>query len=481
MSPRLAYPRPSRNGLGPDAPLLGARFRDWREAGASTRRRQIGIKHHKNSSGLWVPSDFAARTVLAEPNQWPLPWSPRVMVGGSLQTFISDRGGRWLSRVAHRRDLYVATVAVNAMGPVPTVRDGRVFSWPNLFPEGGTLSIKVGTTGYRKVISYPGMPTEMPVVGVAVPAGCSVRVIGRTLVFRNADGLDYMQTKPAHGWWGARTVEDVAGVEGAGVGHVDLTHIGQHVRGGVSYAMIRISPDAETWAGSFGVVHLDPSTDITGTTDTDMTQIIENYTNYNYGSRVTAESQNAAFAFGVQQTLLRTDESLYPSGSYSDCSYDIYYTTVPNTVDSTQSFYRIVSGNAGWVEGTQNHWWENGSCSYGYLAYDTTTPTDWAGGGPGLVSGDDYDATAGLDWAHTSSEEGQYNSQSLPTSWFEDWRDTPSSNGGVYIIESEGVHNDKRSQMSSDDDGTNKPTLTITYTSGGGIPSYHYYAMIGEQ
>ena len=486
MSPQLAYPSPSRNDLGADAPLLGAHFRDVKLAGQNRSRQIGGARHHKNDAGLWVPSDFNARNVLSEPAQWPMPWSPAVMAGGIAKTFVTgtDAGG-WLTGVAHRPDLWVSMEPANRLPGVPPVRDGRTFIWSNVYPGGGTLAIRVGMRGYRKVISYPGMPSTLPMIDVGVPPGCSVVATEGALTFLSPGGDEYIHTQPAYGWWGAATVEEIKNSidqTGKGVGRLDLALVGTATRGGIDYNRYRLTPVGPEWDTATGVVRFDPSTDLSGDTETDMSHIIVGYADNNYGGDTAQNTWNAAFNTGKRSMFLRADAANYPTGTYTDCNWSVYWraTGDANAGDGTHDVHRVKDVNAGWEEGTDNHFPREGMICYNYLAYHATTPTDWDGGGPGLIAGTDYDTTAGVSQAYTVASDGDtYNDYSLPTSDFSDWEATPSNNGGHYFIETDSGTATSRNH--DDPGGTNPAILTITYTTGGATAPYLYSFLTRRQ
>ena len=488
MSPRLAYPSPSRNDLGADAPLMAMHYHDTDAEGPRSRKRSISNwRHHKNEFGLWVPSDVTARAVTTLPVNWPMPWAPSAIVGGSAKTAVSgtDVGG-WVTKVAHRSDLWMSIEPANRLPNVSPSRSGRTFTWSNVYPEGGTLRMQVHKSGYRKVIAYPGMPTTLPMIDVGVPPGCTLTSNGRQLFCLSPEGEEYLHTKPAMGWWGANTIGAITDSQdqtGKGVGRLSLVLVGTATRDGIEYQRFRLTPMGSEWAAATGAVRFDPSTDLSGDTDTDMTHIIVGYADNNYGGDTAQNTWNAAFASGQRSVLLRADAASYPTGTYTDCNWSLYWraTGDANAGDGNLKVYRIADANAAWEEGTDNHFPREGMVCYNYLAYHATTPTDWDGGGPGLISGTDYDATEGVSQAYTVASDGDtYNDYSLPTSWFSDWEATPANNAGCYFVETDSGTATSRNH--DDPGGTNPAILTITYTTGAGYaPFYSYYRMMGAQ
>lgn len=474
--PILPKPSPSRNGLSPSSPLLSSSFTDIKEAGGLRKRKIGGTQHHKNSAGLWVKSDTIARQVTMLPPQWPLVWNPAVRIGGESITYVTgtDQGG-WLSKVAHQRDLWVSIQPSNRLPGVVPTRNKRTFRWNNVFPDQGTLAIRVGKKGYRKVISYPSMPITLPQIDVAVPVGCTIVKYDNHLKFLNVQGDEYMHTKPAFGWWGADRLEGIEDVAGAGVGSISLVQTDTYVANGVTWHTYELTPVGPEWDNAQGVVRFDPSTEISGATDVDMTHIIEGYSDYNYGTDTRQDVEYESFSSGRRHMLLRADADLYPDGTYTDCSWDLYWRSgEAGAGDGTHHFHRIVDDNSAWIQGVNNHWRSTGDSTWNNLAWDSTTPTKWFNGSDGFVIGTDTDSASGLDWVHTVGvHDGQYNSHSLPTSWFSDWAATPANNAGVYITEDTGSASDNLVAMDADN-GTNPPTLTITYTTGGSAPTFFF-------
>lgn len=394
------------------------------------------------------------------------------MVGGAAKTFVSgtDAGG-WLTGVAHRPDLWMSIEPANRLPGVSPSRNGRVAIWPNVYPEGGTIRMVPGKSGTRKVIGYPGMPSTLPMIDVGVAPGCTVTSNGRQLFFMSPDGDEYLHTTPAFGWWGTDRLKDASTTDGAGVGDLDLIAVGSSERGGIIYSRFRLQPDPVSWAGSSGVVRFDPSTELSGTSDTDVTHVIEGQADYNYGGAVQNEVQDQEFIFGKRHALLKGDESLYPAGTYTDCSWDLFWNTTGG-VTGELSFHQMDPNNAGWIQGASSGWRVTGEPTWNHFEWHATTPTFWYNGGLGLVSGTDYTATAYLTQVHTlGTHDNQYNSHSLAPSWFEAARDTPADNAGVFVkqLTLTGLHGFPGTSE------VNNPLLTITYTVGGGGASPYYF------
>ena len=472
---QLSLPLPSKNGMGADAPLYSVNFVDQRtHVGVKPQERFRKIKnnsYHMDESGLWIPSTNVGSQLQGNPAHWPMPWSPTRKYGGILETFVSStpsdspQGGGILSRLAHRPDLWASVAAANKVPGITAQFFEDNVLWEGLFPDNGDLEITFKTSKFKKVIKYPGMPTTFPILAIAVPDGCTILIENRQLKFLDENGDQYMNSKPAIGWWGANTLEEADGVENAGVGYIDLIDLGTTKSLGRTYRLVQLSPDPVTWSDSQGIVRFDPSVEISGDASIDGFYVKGNAGDWNYGGAVTYSTEQQSYTSGQLQSIIRTDASEYPAGDITSAVYSLYWISGGATEDDgTQSVHRMVDANAGYIQGSST-FPEDGAPCLNYKAYDDTTPTYWASGTIGLDSGTDYDATAGFTWERLLlTDIDQYNPYSLPPEWFEAWRNTPANNGGIYMKE---LVRYECSMVSTNGDPAKEPFLTLAYTTGG--------------
>lgn len=123
-------------------------------------------------------------------------------------------------------------------------------------------------------------------------------------------------------------------------------------------------------------------------------------TNNNYGAGTFFDVGDAGAFGNVRRSLIRFDVTAL-AGQYSQINsitlnvYPQDHTDVlgPGTNTNTMQVFEINTLNGAWLEGTTAGAPQNGSPSWGNLAYDPTTPTPWVGGGGLGTPGTGYDAT----------------------------------------------------------------------------------------
>ena len=221
----------------------------------------------------------------------------------------------------------------------------------------------------------------------------------------------------------------------------------------------------------------------TGAEDNMLARIGSNET-LNYGANVYTGVGNPRFTNNPNdmRTIWRWDASAL-AGQY------IAINSVTITINSlganmrdgrfpsaTAEIYAVSPANSAWAPGTGTGQTNDGESCYAHLAYDGSTPTDWAGGAGLGTPGTDYDPVSLA--SHTWSEGNPSGGTTLTFSLtphagltlmdlIDQWSGDQANNAGAIIIgpDLSGANNKSFSQLSSNQDATPslRPKLTVDY------------------
>ena len=469
-----ASPRGSSHGL--DSLIAG-------QSRSKTVKNWMGFKP---LGGLWQESNNHGRDTsiahagLGYSTQWAWDSGPQQLYVSSLPS-QAPQGGMVKAAVAHRPDLWVSSAVVNAVNGVTPTRTDTSVTHVNLMPEGGTKHVDIGPEKYNERYSYAGMPSEYPRVGYAVPDGCTIErtANGRALRFmthETGDGVQYMHTQDAYGWWGTAEVSLII----QNVGGVELVPQGTQLILGKTYHIFDLVPVAAEWASSFGQVHIDPNVTISGDANIGGTIIYKNQPQLNYGGHTVWISGFAgASAAQYYSEVFRYDETSIPSGDITLHQLTMWQIASGiSNGNGSSKLYAIAAGND-WVRGTKIGASENGSGCWNEAKYLAQT---WIGGTNGCNGTGDHDATDDGGWSWSAKTSGP-DTQDIITlgndiamAWGPDG--SRVNNGFVFVEDDLGTYG-ARAYVSASGlytaDPTHQPSIYIEYTEPAlGNPHYYY-------
>lgn len=274
----------------------------------------------------WQASNNIGRAVsvahqgLGYSTQWAWDSGPQQLYVAS-QPSQAPQGGMVKASVAHRPDLWVSSAVVNAVNGVTPTRTNTSVTHVNLMPEGGTKHVDIGPEKYVEKYSYAGMPTEYPRVGYAVPDGCTIErtANGRALRFLDSDGVQYMHTQDAYGWWGTEEVSLIM----PNTGGVELVPQGTQLILGKTYHVFDLVPVAAEWSDSFGEVHIDPSVTVSGATDINDAHMSQKFPLNYYGTNSLVNFSNKATT-SAQGVVCKINDGALPAGNVTLWDWDFY-------------------------------------------------------------------------------------------------------------------------------------------------------------
>jgi len=230
---------------------------------------------------------------------------------------------------------------------------------------------------------------------------------------------------------------------------------------------IVVTPNADdlTSVGYAENIVIDPTATISGTSAIEDSQLSQvGNLNNNYGGSVLLSNKDTS---GIEsRPIFRITDGNFPEGTITDFKWIMRAGLTVETFSG--EVYKFKPAN-NWVEGTTNGTApEIGANCWTFLAYDASSPTNWAGSAGAGTSGTDYfaDVSPPILSGDTTAV-GDPLTTTLPTAWVTDWRDTPSNNQGFIVNPTGGSTNGRMGSTENSNSATH-PTFEIDYTAGGG-------------
>lgn len=376
----------------------------------------------------------------------------------------NSRGATIHARLASDPRLYVELQALDTEPGVLPTSDGNSITYDEIYGTGTSLKCTIGRHRFDKVIKRPEGSTFSPRFSVRQGPGCSFEISqdGRTMRFLDPDGVEYMHTKPAKGWWGAETIDDA--FVGGGIGSVLLVDDGTVSDRGDTLRVFAKVQDGPEWAGASGPSWMDATTSISGTTDVDEFYGAE--WNSTSATGTAASTRVGVLNFGapnLARSVHRVKQSALPAKPYTLFQLAfVQGATGFSTYSGSATFdlYRLKTGQT---------WTESGA-SWDY----SVGTTAWLGGGGlGAPGGSSYETTAGASYSdtlpHNSAPDRNF-TITLPTIWATEWEDGTHSDYGFLVKVRTETGLGKNVAWLSSEHGTpsNHPIFTVTYPGGGG-------------
>lgn len=431
------------------------------EAGGlgQVRRRIANWQNYRTPSGIWAATDVDVEEQGSPPPDWTGGYEfTHACLRNPLQAFVGDSTDPANTaliglRLSWRPECWVnfKAVGVNAVNMVVD-RPNRRVAWPLLWAQ-SDLGYDLGKGRIQKGIRLraPGHPTQFR-FAVRLPAGFTHEIVNNSLRLKDSNGVEFMHSPPA---WG----EDATGKA-----IVVQLLAGQPVTfKGVSYPTIRLVPSATDLATATYPVLIDPTTTISGTTDTQDASIYSGSSTGNYG--------RASLLFGkrtgglIWRTVLRISASAIPAGTLTAFRLLICRSSYgDSTVAGTLDCYCVKNANT-WVEGNSAGADESGSCSWAYTKWNTQ---GWAGSSGCGTIGTDYDNETPASYAYDAYSAGDpaWHTVALKTAWATAWRDATRTNNGFFVRSRSETQGDIFYAYASEN-GTYPLYFEIDYSSGG--------------
>ena len=478
-------------------PMLALPLEDYLESGnkSSPRgsshgldsliHRQSRSKRISNWMGYkalgqrWQASNNIGRAVsvahqgLGYSTQWAWDAGPQLLYVAS-QPSQAPQGGMVKAAVAHRPDLWVSSAVINAVNGVTPTRTDTSVTHVNLMPEGGTKHVDIGPERYNEKYSYPGMPTEVPRVGYAVPDGCTIErtANGRALRFLDSEGVQYMHTQDAYGWWGSAEVSVII----QNTGGVELVPQGEQLILGKTYTVFDLVPVAAEWSTSFGQVHIDPNVTISGAASIEDAGMSEFLGSWNLGAwTIQGFATSSSSTSGNRRAqLLRYDETQIPAGNITLHRYDMWRIANSSSINSNGAKWFAVKAANPWAQGTHVAIAVTGESAWDWYSRANA----WAGLAGGELSGTDYHATQLGAWTwsgYTSGADVEIQT-TLTNQSAEDWRDAVIPNEGMiaHADSPDAVTSWMISHSVDSATAAARPSVYFEYTEITGNPHYYY-------
>lgn len=454
-------------GAGGQPPIRSMHWTDTQIEGKDRTRRVQNFSNFRLPSGVWA----ASSPDILEDSSPPPDWSGQyefthANLWSALQTFVGDSTDQgntalWGMRLSSAPGtwLNIKAVAVdNAAAPVVD-RPNRTATWVDLWDFCDLrLTLAPGRVVKEVVLKQAG---HQPAFRFALryPAGCSHSVSGDSLrVF--SQGGEVFHSSPA---WGVDAVGNPV--------RVSLIAAPDITVGARTFPTVRVVPNPADLAAAVYPVTIDPTIQVSGTTDTEDNWVDSNNANYNQGSdgfvRIRASG-------AVRKGLLRIATGAIPAGTITLANLSFYIVTGSGTF--AVEMRQITDANT-WVEGTiagVPGSAQTGSSCWAYAKYATQA---WLGSAGCSTSGVDFDATPIASLTSTWTPVNVWKTWSVTTSVLEGWRDGARVNNGMTMFPAAAGGTTLLQFYSSETGTANKPYWDITYSTS----APRYYAQLLER
>lgn len=360
---------------------------------------------------------------------------------------FSDDPSKWIQ---------VQALGVTPGVPMQVVATEKQARWANLWAK-STLVYQATPSGFRKYIHLrEGHPAVFR-FAVRIPAGGSIVPANGGAEVRDDQGRVYLRI-PAP--WGT-DAEDTAIRVAMEWGAAYTEPSGCHVQ------VFRFVTNQDDLDGAVYPVVVDPTVQITGTTNVEDNMLYKAVGSYNYGGAVFAIF-GQRLANQTYRMVMRINETEIPAGTITDFRLKIWRYPNSHSINSGNLTFYIIKDANDWVEGTlPGGSSQTGSSCWTHAKYSAQT---WAGAAGCGTSGTDYDAdgsppthpyaayTSGPDVLHTVD---------LDAAWPPLWRDAVRLNNGIVGFGREDIFDTQFSARSTES-GSNPLYFEVDYTPAGG-------------
>jgi len=403
------------------------RSHHWTDTPLEGRRRRRTIGNWLNycePGGEWRPSSPAVQSAQGAPPNWAGAFDFSFKSEEApLQCFLRDAadvGNRAMVgvRMAGRPGSWLNFKALDCSS-VDAVVVGPAVWWPDLWPQ-CDLRYRPGRHKLvKEIICHgPGHP-ETFAFSLRTTPGHSIVFAGGGARVLDDGGDEVLRLNPpwAHD---SSTVHPTPG------GHKPIgvtLHEGEpRVIGGRAHQVVELALDPEDLEGAVYPVTIDPTVQITGTTDIEDTSLISANDN-NYGGSDTIYTGQASAWRG----LVRIAEiSSIPAGTITALKMIAYASTASSFEPLVA---HIVTDANNWVEGTLTGVPQVGSACWMQSRY---SEQDWAGSVGCGTSGVDYDADASPpEHFYTTG----WHTFDLKPEWATAWRNAVREPNGIRFVQ----------------------------------------------
>jgi hypothetical protein len=389
-----------------------------------------------------------------------------------------DNRAMWGMRDNENHDVWLNVKAMDVLSPRPTTGSGNDIRWVNLWLH-STLELQHAIHYVRKtiILNRAGHPSSFRFSLRPAP-GCTIEVAQDSFILRDQQGDIRMRSRVPYGY-------DAGGeIDGQ---QIRMTLVQSGTWGPTNeWPILTLTPNADDLAAAVYPVVLDPTTDVSGASD-----YFENTMRYqgvaangdrNYGGRTDQINGDIYDGSGAWdwRGIQRLDGTVIPAGTITAADWKI---TASNNATVSGGMYcvRLLSGNALWVQGTNNGTAQTGSSCGNYFAYDATTPTNWAGSAGMWTDATDYTLDRSSWPLPTTTVLNTQYTVSIDPTWMTEARDDDTNEAGWSLQNgSSGVTTQQNFYSTEHGTAGNRPLVTVTYndpTSGG----YYYQSIYGRR
>lgn len=289
--------------------------------------------------------------------------------------------------------------------------DGLTASFPGLWPN-ADVSFSISRHRIdKRIVMASGAPTIYRFTLRKSPGLTHEWQPNGALLFRNDEGGPVFVLPPP---WAS---DDNGAAVSVTMSEEDPVEIGGH-----SYSVIKLTVDADDFAGATFPVTVDPTTQITGTTGIEDNWLWASSPNANAGGYSLLFVRESGF---LLRSVVRILASNIPAGIVTGFRLLAY---VGSSVDTVNAYF--VADTNDWVEGSALTVIQAGSSCWNYAKYNSQ---EWAGGQNGCgISGTDYDADVSP--PQISPAPNQWNSFDLKIEWPSLWRDGVRAANGILLL-----------------------------------------------
>lgn len=440
---------------------------DTELAGGRRTRTVRNWANRRTPGGLWLPSNpQAVDEPAAPPLDWAGAWDMRFKIEDCpLQAYgfdTSDAANTTLvgCRLSDRPHLWLNWKAVGGP-PVAPVGDfpSRTITWPDLYP-GADLSWSA--PGHRLdhliTIRERTAPLEYG-LSLRMAPGMTCELVDQSyLLFRDAQGVEVMRTRPVSAW-------DSSPDGPMGRGKPVRVRLEERapvtVRGRQLRTFWKVL-DAADFAAATLPVMTDLTATISGTTDITDNPITGGDTSFNYGGHFNFAVGNESGR--IWRVLIKIATSSIPAGSITAFRAKIWRLSNGAAANAGTLNAYILASARPFNEGNSVGVAEIGASCWSHYVWNTSAWTT-----AGLGSGTDYVADASpptMAYAgYTVGADALY-TFTLRASHASDWRDGVATNNGMICRAANEATVDNMFNGRAVEHGTNPVTFEIDYTVG---------------
>ena len=398
-------------------------FTDFPIVGNRIRRRISNWLNYQEPNRDWKESTPIIEQAVSIPDNWEGAFDFQYQsLKGPIQAFVGDSTDVLNTalvgvRCANKPECWInyKALGVNNSVGMKIFPVQRAVRWPDLWTN-TDLAYQVGRHKLDKQIKLkdPGHPVSFR-FAFRIPAGMSYEIVNNQLLLRDEFGEVVLRSFSPWGEDSSTTAPTDNGKQAINVTMVESDPV---VYQGKTFPTLLITPDLADLSGATYPVIIDPTTQITGTTDIEDNSMNSASPGNNRGSKTDI------WTIANRRPLCRiaTIGSI-PEGTITALRLHLYSAGSLATLEA----FAVKDGND-WVEGTAFGAVQAGSSCWSHAKYDTQS---WLGSAGCNTSGTDYDADGSP--PSITLVDAQFNAWTLKAAWATAWRDATREPNGIVI------------------------------------------------